>query len=258
MSKVHLVCFADKRMSISQSKLIESARKFGVDEVHAYNDKDLPDWWMRLQADVMKHERGCGYYAWKPWIVADTIHKLEEKDILIYCDAGNELISSVNPIIQAMQASGEDIMLFSNGWPHVDWCKGDTLKYILGWDYNAGPISHADDPKETQAYWHSFKQVQASTMFFRVSKRSKDFVKEWLALSLVPGLVDNEPSKAPNCPTFAEHRWDQSIIGSLAIRDTIPLRWFPTTTAAHIRKEHPGDNYPTLLWHHRRRNEEWP
>jgi len=254
MSKVHLVSFSDSRMSISQQQLTESAYKFGVDDVHAYREYDLPDWFTRMQSEVMQHERGYGFWAWKPWIVADAIHEINIGDCLIYCDAGNEFISSLQPILRTMAENESDVFLFSNGWPHVDWCKGDTLKAILGWNYAECEVPYREKLWQS---WREHKQVQASTIFFRVSNYSRSFCKEWLAWSLMPGLIDNEDSTWPNAPTFREHRHDQAIIASMAIRRGIKLHWFPTTTALHIRKEHPGDYYDAILRHHRKRNDEW-
>jgi hypothetical protein len=143
----------------------------------------------------------------------------------------------------------QDILFFSNGWRHLDWCKMDTCYGILP-DY-------IDQSTGKEKELTTAKQVQASTFFVRVTPETRRFIQEWYAWSLMPGMINNEPSRLPNVATFREHRWDQSILCCLQIKYGYALHWFPTTTAGHLRKDHPNDTYPVLLNHHRKRNDEW-
>lgn len=68
----------------------------------------------------------------------------------------------------------------------------------------------------------------------------------------MPGLIDDSPSKSPNYPTFADHRHDQAILSCVAYKYFIKGRWFPTTTNMH--QQQPGDSYPAVILHHRRRD----
>jgi hypothetical protein len=237
---IKLVTFTDPRMTISASKLVESAMQYGCDSYSLWNERDLPEWLYRMHPEMVPDSRGFGWYAWKPFIVCEEILKAKDGDIIIYADAGQTLVNNVQHVVNAMDS---DVFLFSNGWPHVEWCKMDTLAAILP-DSDWG--TSADS---------TMKQVQASLQFYRVSEESRNFVKEWLAWSLMPGLIDNSPSKLPHYPTFAEHRWDQSILGCLQIKYSYPLHWFPTTTAHHLDKG--GAPYPEITLHHRKRNNEW-
>lgn len=244
---IKLVTFTDPRMTISASKLVESAMQYGCDSYSLWNERDLPEWLYRMHPEMVPDSRGFGWYAWKPFIVCEEILKAKDGDIIIYADAGQTLVNNVQHVVNAMDS---DVFLFSNGWPHVEWCKMDTLETMLS--------SHIDAFKGWQrmaANMKHHKQVQASLLFFRVSKESQDFCREWLGWSLIPGMIDNSPSKSPNIETFAEHRWDQSILGCLQIKHGYKLHWFPTTTAHHLDKG--GATYPEITLHHRKRNNEW-
>lgn len=239
---IHLVTYADERMSISQQKCVATAKQFGCDTAHVWTRGDIPQWFIDDNEEVFASEFGAGFYIWKPFIIWQTMMKLNNGDILLYCDSGNEFISDVRNIAEQMD---EDIFFFHNNWPHIDWCKGDVLKAILpGYEYG-----HGRTPTE--------KQVQASTIFFRVNQQTRDFVKEWLLWLQLPGFCDNSASKVPNYPSFSESRWDQSVLCCLQIKYGYKTHWFPTTTAHHLRMYNPEDNYPVLLNHHRKRNHEW-
>jgi len=247
---IKLVTFTDSRMTISANKCAQSAMQHGATSYSIWTPDDLSTEFRETMADVLKHERGAGFYCWKPYIVHLEMCRLKDGDILVYCDAGNEWVGDMR---QAIDAMDQDILFFSNGWRHMDWCKMDTAFAII-------PESFCDFDGEFATCGiplDGLRQVQASTFFVRVSLETRKFIQEWYAWSLVPGMIDNEASKLPNVPTFQEHRWDQSILCCLQIKYGYRLHWFPTTTAGHLRSGHEGDKYPVLLNHHRKRNHEW-
>lgn len=233
---IKLVTFTDHNMTISASFCADSAMQHGADAYSIWTPTDLSPEFRETMAEVLKHAFGAGYYCWKPYIVHREMCKLNDGDILVYCDAGNEWVGDMR---QAVRAMDQDILFFSNGWRHADWCKMDTMNAII-------KMIEVD-----------CKQVQASTFFVRVTTETRKFIQEWYAWSLLPGMIDNESSRLPNVHTFREHRWDQSILCCLQIKYGYCLHWFPTTTAGHLRKDYPNDPYPVLLNHHRRRNDQW-
>lgn len=229
---IHLITYSDDKMLRSRKLCATSAVKQGCDSARGYGPEDISEEFRQANSDILSAERGCGYWLWKPYIIYKEMLSLSGGDILIYSDAGQEFVGSVHPMIQAMQG---DIMLFSNGWKHIEWCKGSVCKAILGDHW-----SHYDN-----------RQAQASLQVYRVSQKSLAFVKEWLMYCQIPGLIDDSPCDY-NYPTFADHRHDQAILGCLAIKYGITLRWFPTTTNMH--QQQPGDSYPAVILHHRRRD----
>lgn len=244
---IKLVTFTDDRMTISANKCIASGMRYGAGIYSIWTLNDLSAEFKETMAEVLQHERGAGFYCWKPYIVHREMCKLKDGDILVYCDAGNEWISDMR---QAIKCMDQDIMFFSNGWKHFEWCKQECLAACLPELYYGGEKSFE--------WLKEQPQVQASTFFVRVTPETRIFIREWYAYSLVPGVIDNEPDEMGNIPTFREHRWDQSILCCLQIKYGYRLHWFPTTTAAHLKAGFANDRYPALLWHHRKRNHEWP
>lgn len=251
---VKLITFTDDKMTISAGKLVESALRHGVDSTQIYTPEMLPPFFVKIQEKLFEEKNRYGWYCWKPYCVLDAILKLQVNDTLIYCDAGNEIISNVRDIVGRMDG---DLFLFGNGWLQCEWTKMDIMSAINGAKFEmidtfSGPVvvGIGDDLLKAE-------QVQASTFFIRVTEQSIKFFKEWFAWSLMPGLISDEPSILPNVPTFSANRWDQSILGALQIKHKIPLHWFPSTTNFHNKSKHPNDQYPALVWHHRRRNSEY-
>lgn len=247
---IRLITFSDARMTTSRQVLCDSALYYGIESIKGYGPDDLPEWLYKAHPYMLDpNSKGFGWYAWKPWLVFNEIMRMKDGDLLIYADAGQTLVEDPRKVFEACP---QDIILFSNGWPHVEWCKGDVLKEILHRDIygveSEGGTPFLDWPSSLKG----LQQTQASLIFLRITPASRMFVHEWFAWSLMPGFIDNNPSIAPNYPTFQEHRWDQAILGCLAIKHNIPLEWFPTITNFH--REGAGVKYPAIVDHHRRRN----
>jgi len=238
-----LISYASQNMTISQERLVVSVYKWGIDKVISYSRSDIDETFYQNNRDILDAKRGAGYWLWKPYIINKTINQLNEGDILIYSDAGICLINDPMAIINQMD---EDVFLFSNGWPHVEWCKWDCIDKILKWSKEGGSYSN-----ETRT---TFKQVQASVIFFKVTDKAKAFIKEWLLYCQMPGFIDDSPSKIGNFPTFAEHRHDQSILTCLQIKYGYKTHWWPTIYSEHLPRT---DSYPAMFEHHRLRNHEY-
>ncbi|MBA3830215.1 MAG: hypothetical protein H0X33_14845 [Taibaiella sp.] len=224
------VTYTNDLMTISADRCRQSALRFGADESEIVRREDI-------STDSYPYNLGhvCDYWAWKSRIIVKEMNSLGEGDFLVYSDAGIEFLDDIRHVVCEMT---DDFMFFSNGWKHSEWCKMDVFKAV------------GVEPGEE-------KQVQASLIFFRKSKKSVDFVIEWMNLCHTPNLIDDSPSIATNVPTFAAARHDQSIIATLAVKYGIPLHWYPVTTAYHIKGDYPNDLYPCIALHHRKRNNEW-
>lgn len=242
---IKLITFTDDRMTISANKCAQSAMSHGADQYSIWTPGDLPEHFKMLQADLLKQERGYGFYCWKPFIVNEEVMKAADGDIIVWCDAGNEWVGDMREAINGMD---QNMLFFSNGWNHADWCKMDCVERILPdrFYYDLDTDCRIEKP-----------QVQASTFFIRVTPSTRKFIKEWYAWSIMPGLIDNEPSVLPNVPTFQEHRWDQAILCCLQIKYGYRLHWFPSTIWVNERHHFPEDKYQALFVHHRKRNNEW-
>lgn len=254
---IYGITYADHRMTKSAEVCKQSMLDNGADRAYVLDSDNFGggssydvDSFYSMNKNTLNADRGAGYWLWKPFVITQTMFEdCNDGDILIYSDAGVEFINSVHHIIERMD---EDIFFFTNGWPHVEWCKMDVMDGILAWhsrDENGDPYVAEN--------MINYKQIQASVIFFRVNQKTMDFVKEWLLYCQMPGFIDDSPSKLPNYPTFAEHRHDQAILTCLAIKHGYTMdHWWPTQYSMHLPRSE-RDSYPVMFNHHRRRNEEY-
>lgn len=231
-----LITFTDDSMTIAAKICEMSALQNNVHEVKVYGPKDIDAKFRKANAGILDHPRGCGYWLWKPYFIDWELKKMKDGDILIYCDAGVEIVNNVNHVVDRMTG---DVWLFGNKFVHAHWCKGDAI-WAIDPDYDGGD-----------------KQAQASVIIIRNTEKSKGFVKEWLKWCREPGLIDDSESKLPNSTEFREHRHDQAILTCVALKQNLPLHWWPAMYNAGVfayEKSGYNDDYPVLFHHHRMRN----
>lgn len=207
-----------------------SAMANGIESIHT---PELPEWFKKDFHEILSHPRGAGYWLWKPWVIWDAME--EPADIVIYCDAGIEIINSFDHLINSMEG---DIMLFGNHYQHRHWCKREVFDSMGAKD--------------------GF-QVQASAMVVRVCDWSYRFLDEWLWWCKRPGYIDDS-TWIRQYPEFQEHRHDQAILTCLQQRHNLKLHWWPAVYnngAFTYDKGTYTDTYPPIFHHHRKRDYEW-
>lgn len=242
---IRFVTYSEDNMTQSRRVCLQSALHVGrADTAMDFGRGHVDPQFNDDNLQILSAKRGAGYWLLKPYFIDIIMGGALDGDYAVYADAGCEIIADFKHIIDVMD---QDLFLFCNGHLHKEWCKADVMYKING--------KIVDD-----------MQVQASFIFIRVTPLSRAFIKEWLRLAQEPGMIDDSPSIRPNVPTFAEHRYDQAILCSLAIRDGIKTHWWPDELwYISQRYRWPNDLYPPMVRHHRFRNKgtndgnpEWP
>ena len=249
---INAITYTDENMTKSAERFVKSAYNYGCDIATIWRPDNISDEFKMFNEEIFDGKRGARcYWLFKPYIIYKTMLEMKDGDILFYSDAGVELINNIQHITDVMN---DDILLFSNGWCHAEWCKGDITYAINHLDVNVTETMNGKLYSLPDDFMNK-KQVQASNIFFRISDRSKRFVKRWLMFCQMPGLINDALSIKPNISTFQDNRHDQAILSALSIKYNYPLRWFPSNTGHHIPRG--NDLYPEIFRHHRMRNSDY-
>lgn len=85
--QIWFVTFSDSRYS-SWKRLKKEAEEFGIfDRVVAGNERLFEPWYAKKYKDRFK-DRGYGYWQWKSYLVRCVLDRMDENDVLLYCDGG--------------------------------------------------------------------------------------------------------------------------------------------------------------------------
>jgi hypothetical protein len=125
---IYHVTYANDEMTKSAILAQNSALKHGCDRSFIMNEKSFSSEFLKLNEEILKQDRGAGYWIWKPYVIFNMLNKISENDILVYTDAGIEIINDINHLINKMD---QDVFLFGNNYPHIEWCKADVMDGIL-------------------------------------------------------------------------------------------------------------------------------
>lgn len=208
MSRIHLITYATPRFRPRQILLAVSARLNDVaDTVTSWTPDKLRDagFENRIKG-ISLLERGSGFWAWKPFVIATKLREVPDGDIVFYCDVGRLypfklLDQPISPFVRWMDDHCQDIMpgvqIPWDGQTSV-WTKREALV-----------ATETDIPR-----FHGTSPVQASFSIWRAGKRSRDFAGEWLDLCAQRPLISDDPSRhgLVELPEFRAHRHDQALL----------------------------------------------
>jgi len=173
--------------------------------IDIYNETNTPG--IEIHVDfIKKNKRGYGYWFWKPLVILDMMNKYEKDSIIIYADAGCEIIKNekttvlFNKYISDVKNHSSHRLGFVNNHNEYMWTKQDLFDYI----------------KSDNEHKKS-KQLCGGIQILLNTESNKKLMQEWLEIMTIDNYhyVNDNPSILKNHPNFKEHRHDQSVISLL-------------------------------------------
>jgi len=166
------------------------------------------------RAFIESNPRGWGYWIWKPFLILKYMERLNPGDILLYLDAGCEILpensAKFEPLFEHAARNGNAFFDYTRYavFNLAFWCKQSLLETFQQ------EFGVALDWLRTPKIW-------AGGFALTKSDENIALLKDWFRLATQDNyrLVDDTPSTVPPIYPFFEHRHDQSILSGLkAIR----------------------------------------
>uniref|UniRef100_A0A6C0DSW1 Uncharacterized protein n=1 Tax=viral metagenome TaxID=1070528 RepID=A0A6C0DSW1_9ZZZZ len=224
MSKVFITFGAGSQDYLEAvQRLTGQARALHLfDSIVGFTDVDLradEAFWAKHGTFIEKHNRGFGYWIWKPYLILKTMQTLKDGDLLLYADAGCEIDVSKRHEMQKSFEIAKLDRLVGTTTPHreISWSKMDVVRKI-----------DVVDPCHLNT-----DQRQATAILFLVCPETSELVSKWYELACDYHLIDDSRSNAANIPEFCQHRHDQSIFSLLSKK--LHLYSLRTTLRTSIR-----------------------
>ena len=204
--KVVLLSFCNKSWHKRRSplkRLRKEALRMGVfDEIVLCNEDNFDSEYKEKYAERFK-ERGFGYWQWKSYLIKRELERLDEGDIIFYCDSGCHLNhrgkERFKEYLEMVGNSGCGVLAVDNGLDGKSWTKGDLFHYFQI------DIAH---------YNHT--QYLGGILFFRNTKTTRLLIEDWYNVCHNHHeLITDSTSVSPNHVSFVENRHDQSALSLL-------------------------------------------
>ena len=231
-----LLCYGSRRYRAAREYLVDTARAIGgLDEIRACSHRDIPRDYRRKHPAIFSYHRGDGLWLWKPFLIQHTLQRMQDGDILFYCDAGSHFIGSPAPLFELVAKEPKGVLSFTLNF--LERCYTKRLCFAhLG----------MDSPLYTDT-----QQRLASFILFRVGESARSFAAEWLSYCEQEVLITDSPSPPPlvEYPDFIAHRHDQSLFSLTCKRHEIPGYPDPSQYGDNDPRR-PG-LYPQIIHHTR-------
>lgn len=194
---------------VRQKDMAERTKIF--DKIILYTDKDLPD--EITHHELMKYKRGGGYWLWKPYIILKTLEEMEDNDILVYSDGGNEIFADPMWNMYFKTLEKYNLLLFKYWGRMQQWTRKNLLEHF----HSIHNLNKMHQICDGLTIW---------------TKKALPIAKEWYS------LMFNHPEFVKDVPLdeicfesklFTEHRHDQAVLSCLAYRyeksEKIKILW---------------------------------
>jgi hypothetical protein len=208
--KINFLTFANELYYRNLERLEQEAVDLGIfDCIHTFKNTDLntlfPDFYNKHVNFILNNPRGYGYWIWKSYLTLKTLEKMNENDILVYCDAGCKLnkkgLNRLYEYFDMVKNNECGNVSFQMNRSEKTWTKMDVFHFL--------------QIKDTDIHFSS-GQLIATAFILRKCDIIMTIISEWYSIMADNyRLIDDSPSKSPNDETFIENRHDQSILSLL-------------------------------------------
>ena len=200
MNKIHLVTFANKEPFLQSQKILDSTYKIAEITSHTmYTESDIvnSDFYNYNKEIFTKYKTiGFGLYIWKPYFILKKLLEIPDGEYLYYQDSSRYefkgFTKSINPIIKFMESNFIDLLPgFQINTINKYLIQPQCLKY-MGFSENIDFLSH--------------KHYHTSPMFIKKTKKTIEFIYEWLKYSQINECIIKKTKY---------HQCDQAILNVL-------------------------------------------
>lgn len=226
MEKKYFVTFANSNY-MSTTRILEEAKNLDIfDEVYGLNENDIKDFYKKHFTFITSNLYGFGLWIWKPNVIYETLIKLNENDIMVYCDAG--------------------FHLNINGKKRLEeyFLKLQDNKYIL--TFGTSELYRSREFVKMDAIMNYYPEMKnkldiycyAGVMIIKKNDYSLKVIKEWLELCENYNYINRNRSIQYNeLPFFKGNDCDNGLFNMcISKHEKIVEKIFPDETNIYIGK----------------------
>jgi len=133
--KIHFISYGDQKYNNAKIRIKNQAIETNwFDNIKIYEPNDLTLEFKEQYKDVLEMSRGGGYWIWKFDIIIQELNKMNDNDILIYCDAGCVINKNgekrFKEYIDMLNNNEMGIISFQINTPEKKWTIKEIFNYF--------------------------------------------------------------------------------------------------------------------------------
>jgi hypothetical protein len=217
---LYFLTFANKNY-MTVDRIINQAKSFNIFDYYlGLNELDIPEFIEKHRDFINNNQPGFGFWIWKPKIILDTLHKMKDNDILVYCDAGIYLningIERFKEYLSILNNSNGSMLTFStsNAYIAQQYVKNDAIMSCYPEFNNESNIAN-----------------YAGLMIIKKNDKSISLITEWLGLCENYHFLDKSGSiYHPDLSHYCGNDCDNGLFNLCLAKHKISLPIYPDET----------------------------
>lgn len=206
---------------------------FKENELIFYNETDIKEYLDEHKEFIINNRRWLGCAIWKPKYIDYLLNnKLEENDLLLYCDTSFAFIGNVrNFFIDFMKQYDHDIFVLENGYKNKQLTKRDVF---IKMDCDEDKYINGD-------------MCMTGLLCLKNNKSTRKLIKEWYNYCLDYTIVDNvnrielKQDKEYKSEQPYGNMPEQSVFSLLCIKYDIPYINYLTRNYVFFKNKYKFD-----------------
>jgi len=209
--KKYLLLYDDETGRYDKNGIITSFMKYTSCTLIIFKKSRIDRSFYERYKRILELPRGGGYWLWKPYIIHETLKRIEKNSLLFYMDSSYTCVGNLDRVWAYTDTN--DIMVWKNKpnstvYYMKEWCKMDVMRRYFDYDL------HSQD----EICW-------AGAMVLKKTSYVESIIDDWLQLCCSYENITDAESKEPNSSSFKEHRHDQSLLTIVLYRYMVPLHF---------------------------------
>lgn len=216
--KKKFITYGSNAFLQSSKRIIEEAKSLNIfDETQRYEYSDLPD--ALKSSPLFLDKKKGGHWLWKPYVIYDSLSKLNEGDILIYSDSGCELKNPDGWKIELELLKHKDAIFYqysenrNYAFSKFNPAFNDSPK-LKHWMKNS--LKETFQPIFDNEKWLEKNKLMAGVIIIKKTPDMMMVIKQWLdVMTFRPDLVADPLLFEKQSLEFSSHRHDQSVLSAM-------------------------------------------
>lgn len=214
MKKV-FIAYADDKMTYSLKRIGKEAKRLDVfDEIKLWSPSMLSEDFKKIE--LMQHSYGGGYWAWKPYIIRETIREFGDDTIICYTDAGCTLRKHSDWTLWIELMKNNDTILFQYPDEMSIWEKfGTSSTKIKYWTKKQAILFY--DKMTGSTNWRESNKIWGGALWMKGI--NNPVLNDWYNMvTNHPEIINDPTDKDDQFDFFVKHKHDQSMLVALSYK----------------------------------------
>jgi hypothetical protein len=231
--KKYFLVYEDKNPLYIKKRdtLLDSVKKFSNFEIISFKKSEIDKDFLEKNKHIFQIPVGEGAWLWKPYIINETLNKLNDGDLLFYMDANYYFVEEFEHLYSDVIRE-RDILIWKN--------KPNEKEYPL-WHLCHKHVLEKYGMLEKLFYNDEAKEPWAGSILIKKTPFIVSLIKEWLSMCQIKeDLWGNEESYKIQNREYSEnyrcsHRHDQSLLGILLYKYKIEMEHMEKKYLQNVR-----------------------